>query len=126
MGDTSASWMVQKSPDPECYANNDAFLQTLAYCMYSHCHAEANSTLQRYWEMNVAGSQSDQPLPKESYQQALWGIGFTPNTTLNSTEVLKTASLVSDETYTLEYNTLTVFERVEIAHETYGYVSHIC
>lgn len=125
MRNTSVTWMVEKSPNPECYANNDAFLQTLAYCMYSHCHAEANSTLQRYWEMNVAGSQSNQPLPKESYQQALWSIGFTPNTTLNSTKVIRTASFVSDETYMLEYNTLTSFERGEITHETYGYIPHI-
>ena len=120
MGDLGTSWVIEEYPDPECYAENDAFLQTLAYCMYSHCHTEANSTLQRYWEMNVAGSDANQPLPKESYQQALWSIGFTPNITVSSTEVLKSASLVSDTTYKLQYKTLTIFERVETAHETYG------
>jgi hypothetical protein len=118
--DKSISWMIEESPDADCYAENDAFLQTLAYCIYLHCHTEANSTLQRYWEMNVAGSDAVQPSPKESYQQALWSIGFTPNVTVQSTEALKSASLVSDATYALEYNTLTIFERVETSHETYG------
>ncbi|KAJ5294748.1 hypothetical protein N7508_009569 [Penicillium antarcticum] len=120
--DMSTSWMIEESPDADCYAENDAFLQTLAYCIYLHCHTEANSTLQRYWEMNVAGSDAVQPSPKESYQQALWSIGFTPNATVKSTEALKSVSLVSDTTYALEYNTLTIFERVETSHEQYGLV----
>jgi hypothetical protein len=86
------AWMVDESPSPECYAANDAFLQTLAYCIYSHCQTQANSTLQKYWELNVAGSEQDQPLPKESYHQALQSIGFRPNATMNSSAVLESAS----------------------------------
>ncbi|KAA8647874.1 putative ferric-chelate reductase (Fre2) [Aspergillus tanneri] len=119
--DMGMTWTVEESPDADCYAENDAFLQTLAYCMYSHCPTETNSTLQKFWEMNVVGSEANQPLPKESYQQALWSIRFTPNTTVNSTEILKSASLVPEETYALEYGTLSVFARVERSHQTYGY-----
>ncbi|KAJ5205998.1 hypothetical protein N7491_003380 [Penicillium cf. griseofulvum] len=122
MGDMGTSWVIEESPDAHCYAENDAFLQTLAYCIYVHCPTEANSTLQRYWEMNVAGSHAVQPSPKESYQQALWSIGFKPNVTVNSTETLKSASLIPDAAYALEYNTLSTFERVETSHETYGLV----
>ncbi|KAE8356182.1 ferric reductase [Aspergillus coremiiformis] len=114
------SWIVMKSPSPECYATNNPFLQTLAYCIYSHCQTRLNSTLQRYWEMNVAGNEQDQPLPKESYQQALQSIGFTPNATVHSSMVLSSASLVSEALYDLNWRTLTVFETVEISHERYG------
>ncbi|KAB8266015.1 ferric reductase like transmembrane component-domain-containing protein [Aspergillus pseudonomiae] len=116
------TWNVEKSPGPECYATNDAFLQTLAYCLYSHCQMIPNSTLQRYWEMNVAGSEKDQPLPKQAYQQALNSIGSRPNITVNASTVLESASLVSEELYDLNWRTLAVFEKAEATHEKYGLV----
>ncbi|OGM50802.1 ferric-chelate reductase (Fre2) [Aspergillus bombycis] len=116
------AWNVEKSPEPECYATNDAFLQTLAYCLYSHCQTVPNSTLQRYWEMNVAGSQKDQPLPKQAYQQALQSIGFRPNITANVSTVLESASLVPEGLYDLNWSTLAVFEKAEATHEKYGLV----
>lgn len=79
-----------------------------------------NSTLQRYWEMNVAGSEKDQPLPKEAYQQALQSIGFKPTITANVSMVLGSASLVSEELYDLNWRTLSVFEKAEATHERYG------
>ncbi|KAE8314420.1 ferric reductase like transmembrane component-domain-containing protein [Aspergillus transmontanensis] len=116
------AWNIEESPEPECYATNDAFLQTLAYCIYSHCRTESNSTLQRYWETNVAGSEKDQPLPKQAYQQALQSIGFRPNITANASTTLESASLVSEELYELNWRTLTIFEKVEATHEKYGLV----
>ncbi|KAE8136481.1 ferric reductase like transmembrane component-domain-containing protein [Aspergillus pseudotamarii] len=120
--DMVITWKIERSPGPECYATNDAFLQTLAYCIYSHCEMVPNSTLQRYWEMNVAGSEKDQPLPKEAYQQALQSIGFKPTITPNVSTVLGSASLVSEELYNLNWRTLAVFEKVEATHERYGLV----
>ncbi|KAE8386076.1 ferric reductase [Aspergillus alliaceus] len=116
------SWMTEETPSPECYAENDAFLQTLAYCIYSHCHTSANSSLQRYWEKYVVGNEQDQPQPKASYHEALLSIGFAPNITVNSSIVLDSASLVSQDLYTLNYRTLSVFEKVESSHERYGLV----
>lgn len=118
--DMGITWIIEKSPEPDCYATNDAFLQTLAYCIYSHCRTESNSTLQRYWEMNVAGSEKDQPLPNQAYQQALQNIGFRPNITANASTALESASLVSEELYKLNWRTLTVFEEVEATHEKFG------
>ncbi|KAF7593573.1 hypothetical protein BBP40_011193 [Aspergillus hancockii] len=111
-------WVVEESPSAECYATNDAFLQTLAYCLSLHCQAQANSAIQKYWEMNVAGSTQDQPLPKESYEQALQSITVRPNVTIHSSTVLESASLVSEELYDLNWHTLSVFEKMEITHET--------
>ena len=108
--------MTEENPDPECYATNDAFLQTLAYCMMSHCHAELNSTLQRYWEMNVAGSEENQPLPKVTYEGALASIEVTPSVSVNSSTVLTSASLVDEDLYKMQWRTLTNFERVETTH----------
>ncbi|PLB43404.1 ferric reductase [Aspergillus steynii IBT 23096] len=110
-------WMVEDSPSPECYATNDAFLQTLAYCLYSRCQ-ESNSTIQKYWETNVAGNAPDQPLPKESYEQALRSITARPKVVVNSSEVLQSVSLIPKEIYDVNWQTLSVFEKIEISHET--------
>lgn len=110
--------MVEETPSPDCYATNDAFLQTLAYCLYSHCKTETDSRIQHYWELNVAGSERDQPLPKESYEQALQSIKLRPNSVNNVSAVLQSASLVSEEDYTLQWRTLSVFDKMETNHVT--------
>ena len=40
---------------PECYATDDSFLQTLAYCMSTHCSGVSEWKLEQYWVINVAG-----------------------------------------------------------------------
>ncbi|KAL4987970.1 ferric reductase like transmembrane component-domain-containing protein [Aspergillus falconensis] len=119
MGD---GWMIEDSPSAECYVTNDAFLQTLALCMHSHCKAESNAMLERYWEMNVAGSNADQPLPKESYQETLRAINGTPPVIWNASSLLQSAGHIPNTSYAVEYRTLTVFEDVEASHVTYGLV----
>ncbi|KAL2830323.1 ferric reductase [Aspergillus cavernicola] len=120
--DTDASWMVEEAPTPDCYATNDPFLQTLAYCMYDRCLTEANSTLQKYWETNVAGTESDVPSPKESYEEALKSIQSVPGIITDSSTVLNSAGRLSDEVYALNYKKLTVFEKIIRSNERYALV----
>lgn len=115
-----AASMAMDTPSPACYANNDPFLQTLAYCMYIHCANVSVSVLESYWELNVAGRQQHQPSPKESYQEALESLARPPTLILNTSAVLDIASLVEEETYSSNHNTLRVFEAVETSHERYG------
>ncbi|KAL2845523.1 ferric reductase like transmembrane component-domain-containing protein [Aspergillus pseudoustus] len=119
MGD---GWMVEASPSPECYATNDAFLQSLGFCIHSHCTTESTSTLQKYWEMNVAGTMPGQPLPKMSLEDAFQVINGTPPAIANSSVILYSTGAVSDEAYMVEYRTLTTFERLETTHARYGLV----
>ncbi|KAL2810538.1 hypothetical protein BJX63DRAFT_444717 [Aspergillus granulosus] len=119
MGD---GWMVEASPSPECYATNDAFLESLAFCMHSRCTTESNSTLQEYWELNVAGRMPGQPLPKMSYEDAFQTIDGTPPLIANTSVILNATGVVPEDTYMVEYRTLTTFERVETAHERYGLI----
>jgi hypothetical protein len=118
--DMDMSSMAMDTPSPSCYANNDPFLQTLAYCVYTHCADISVSVLENYWELNVAGRRQHQPIPKESYQEALGRLVNPPTTTLNASAVLGIASLVDEETYLGNYNTLSTFETVETSHERYG------
>lgn len=46
---------MEADTEPECYATDDAFLQSLAYCISTHCQGTPSWELERYWKMNVAG-----------------------------------------------------------------------
>ena len=107
------------STDPECYATDDAFLQTLAWCISSRCKDDF-PTLERYWLLNVAGTQAIQPNPKYSYQQALAMIARPPNETLTAGDPLNTTLSVSDEDYIATFNAQEIFEEQEDLHERYG------
>jgi hypothetical protein len=106
--------------EPDCYATDDIYLQTMAYCISTHCKDVPNSKLEKYWEVNIVGDQSDQPKPKKSYQQALASIKDTPTETIVSGEQLNKTGLVSDEDYTMNWNSQMSFERAEDTHERYG------
>ncbi|KAL4881139.1 ferric reductase like transmembrane component-domain-containing protein [Aspergillus karnatakaensis] len=119
MGD---GWMVEKPASPECRATNDAFLQTLAYCIHTYCTDERISALEEYWELNVAGRATVQPLPKISYQEAVQAITDTPPMLANSSVILNSVGIVSEAAWMQEFRTLTTFEKVETAHGTYSIV----
>ncbi|KAL8733938.1 MAG: hypothetical protein Q9181_003389 [Wetmoreana brouardii] len=108
---------------PECYATDDAFLSTLAYCMATHCQKVAVWKLERYWNRNVAGTQPNQPIPKATYQQTVANITTKPTDTLVAGEDLNKTMIVSDEDHQASYNAQSVFEEMERNHETYGCVS---
>jgi hypothetical protein len=47
--------MMDGETEPECYATDDFFLQSLAYCISTRCPTTPAWELERYWKMNVAG-----------------------------------------------------------------------
>ena len=114
---------MDSATSPECYATDDAFLDTLAYCISTHCQDATVWDLERYWTMNVAGTLSHQPLPKASYQQTLATITKVPTGTLVIGEKLNRTSIISSGDYESSYNAQGIFEKMEVKHETYGCVS---
>ncbi|KAL8708937.1 MAG: hypothetical protein Q9220_006269 [cf. Caloplaca sp. 1 TL-2023] len=106
---------------PECYATDDAFLDTLAYCISTHCQSVPSWRLERYWTMNVAGTAADQPLPKATYQETLANVTVKPRDTLTVGGDLKRTMLVPEEDYRTSYKTHGAFKRVETNHATYGH-----
>ena len=114
---------MESATSPGCYATDDAFLNTLAYCMSTHCQDVALWDLEKYWSMNVPGTLRIQPMPKASYQQTLASITKEPTDTLVIGEDLNKTMIVSPEDYEASYNAESVFEKMEVTHETYGCVS---
>ncbi|KAL8912566.1 MAG: hypothetical protein Q9171_002430 [Xanthocarpia ochracea] len=107
---------------PECYASDHAFLHTLAYCMSTHCQDVAVWDLEEYWNMNVAGRHSNQPVPKATYQETLADVITKPNDTLVVGEELNHTMIISDEDYRGSYNAQRMFEKMEGSNERYGIV----
>ncbi|KAF1988396.1 ferric reductase-like protein transmembrane component 4 [Aulographum hederae CBS 113979] len=108
--------------EPECYATDDVFLQTLAYCISTHCQGVPLWELEEYWKKNVAGNDAVQPDPKISYQKALEDITETPTAVLVSGEPLNVTSVVGEEDYMLNWRADSIFEDMEVTHERYGLV----
>ncbi|KAL8932296.1 MAG: hypothetical protein Q9216_006894 [Gyalolechia sp. 2 TL-2023] len=113
---------MESETSPECYATDDAFLSTLAYCMTTHCQQVATWKLEKYWNLNVAGRSPNQPIPKATYERTLASINTKPNETLMVGEELNQTMVISDEDYQGSYNAQSVFEEMERNHETYGII----
>ncbi|GKT57100.1 ferric-chelate reductase [Colletotrichum tofieldiae] len=107
--------------DGECYATDDAFLGTLAWCVASRCEEIPEWKLEKYWKDNVAGAAAVQPDPKVTYQQALAKVNGTPAAVYVATGPLNETSLVSQELWYAAYNTDVVFEGQESMQAKYGF-----
>lgn len=120
--DDSMSGMDMEQPSPECYATNDPFLQTVAWCISTHCDGISTSQFEEFWDLKIAGRMSIQPSPKYSYQKALQLVEKPPTNITSSDEVLVSPSLVDEETYLSTYNGNYGFETMEAKSSQFGYV----
>ncbi|KAF2104813.1 ferric reductase like transmembrane component [Rhizodiscina lignyota] len=110
---------------PECYATDDAFLQSLALCIKQRCIGDETLDdwkIEKYWQENVAGTAQVQPDPKETYEAALVKIHGTVTETLVSGDSLNRTMLVGDSDYQENWNALVAFEDIEDTHERYALV----
>jgi hypothetical protein len=121
----NSTGMASDMPSPSCIVQSWPFLQTVAYCIDTHCNdiADRNiSTLEAYWKNNMAGRQANQPLPTLTYQDALRGIPSPPNETLNKGSTMQHAVLIPYEDWLEDYNCDVQFEYQESVSELYGLV----
>ena len=107
---------------PECYATDDSFLQSLAYCLSTHCQDVALWDLEEYWSKYVADWEPNQAIPKETYEQASQNVTTKPTETIVIGEDLNKTMLVSDEDYEASHNAFSNFEKMETNHATHGCV----
>ncbi|KAF2812738.1 uncharacterized protein BDZ99DRAFT_569364 [Mytilinidion resinicola] len=107
------------STGPECYATDESFLQTLAWCISTHCQGVTVWKLERFWRMNVAGNGAVQPDPKETYQRALAKVTNPPTEILVTGDPLNKTSLVTEDDWIANYNVDSISEIQEDTHERY-------
>ncbi|CBX94945.1 hypothetical protein IAQ61_008388, partial [Plenodomus lingam] len=108
--------------EPACYATDDAFLQTLAWCISSRCKQVQAWALEKFWVENVAGTLAVQPDPKETYQEALEKVEGVPSVEYAGTGSLNVTSVVAEEPWFAAFITDTVFGDQETMQERYGLV----
>ncbi|KIW16144.1 hypothetical protein PV08_06195 [Exophiala spinifera] len=116
------------STSSDCYATDDAFLQSMAVCISEKCPKDPSAKnlrdwqIEQWWQMNIPGTAAVQPDPKETYQEALAKVQTTPEDTIISGNPLNRTMLVSDDDYQPNWNANNAFEHGEILHERYGLV----
>ncbi|KAK1493699.1 ferric reductase transmembrane component 4 [Colletotrichum cuscutae] len=121
---------------PECYANDNVFLTSFAWCIHTRCTDLSIWEIEKYWQSTEASIRNSHrrldepgvnvnaypPAPKWTYQEALSNVNGTPAATVVFALPLKEKSLVSDADYQVQYNTMGIFEKMEVAHERYGLI----
>lgn len=114
---------------PECYASDDAFLQSLAVCISQRCPEDPVDgpglkewEIEKWWMQNVAGRMAVQPDPKETYQQALARVDKLPTEAIALGDPLNQTMLIRDEDYQPDWNADVVFEDMEDTHSRYASV----
>ncbi|KAK1993965.1 ferric reductase transmembrane component 4 [Colletotrichum falcatum] len=126
--------MFQTSP--ECFAIDSAFMTSLALCLQSRCVEMPAWEIENYWHKTEAGIRNSHrrldepgvyvvakpPAPNWTYQQALAQVQGNVTSILTKGARLYQTSLVDDFQYQLQYDTMEMFERMEINHEKYGLV----
>ncbi|TIC95428.1 hypothetical protein CH35J_007783 [Colletotrichum higginsianum] len=131
---TEVNGMVFANTSSSCFATDDAFLMSLAWCIHIRCVDLSVWEIEKYWQSTEASIRnshrrldepgvnvdSNPPAPKWTYQEALSNVNRTPTATLSFANPLKEKALVSDADYQVQYNTMGMFEKMEVNHETYG------
>jgi len=114
--------MDMPPPTPQCYATNDFFLQSMAWCISTHCKDVPVAKLEEYWAIDLVGRKANQAAPKWSYQESLFKVTEPPTEIADPEEILNTTTLVDEESYQSNYNGDSVYDIVEYASHRYGFV----
>ena len=124
--DNNGLGMMLQQTSSECWATNDPYLTTLAYCMYVKCkdnHVPA-SKLEWFWETEATGqSTAGQVLadPKWTYAEALAQVHSTPSVELDAgAQWLNDTSLVSEEVYQKQWNVLVAVNEETAKENLFG------
>ncbi|ORX40124.1 ferric reductase like transmembrane component-domain-containing protein [Kockovaella imperatae] len=114
-----------ESPSVECIASNVPYLQSVAYCIETHCEDEtAVDQVEDWWKRWMLGRAVNQPIPNLTFSQSLASLSTAPNVTLGdgAEEVTTLPVLVDEETYVMNYNAAAQFETIEETHARYGII----
>jgi hypothetical protein len=112
--------METETPSPLCYATNDPFLQTLAWCISTHCEDDPIPKLESWWEKYLVGRTPGQPSPKTSYQKALNDTQNIPTSIVNDGDILNRTSLVNEDMWLANFNGDHGYDITEATSSTYG------
>lgn len=99
---------------PSCFATDNSYLQTLAYCVTQRCH-EKTDLLEHFWANYVVGWQVTSPVPKYDYETAVHLAGV-PTDVVPSGKMLDKVYVVSQSDYDTAYTSLGDWNDAEDYH----------
>jgi hypothetical protein len=105
-----------KKTTPDCYATDDAFLESLAWCIHSRCPSLSLWQDEQWWAKIVSGDPAVQP--KYSFAQALPTV--EPKATVARKMPLKVVAKTRDHDYQIAWNTYAQSDQVETEGSTYA------
>ncbi|OAA54042.1 ferric-chelate reductase (Fre2) [Cordyceps fumosorosea ARSEF 2679] len=113
-------WAVTTETTPTCLSRNEFYLQTLAYCIKSHCTSIPTSAAEKFWEGQLV-KLPDGSGPK-SYTDVVAAISEPPTRPVNATQVLNYTGIVPEEQWQLLYRDVSNSAMNEIRHSLYSLI----
>lgn len=107
---------------PACFATDDSYLQSLAWCIQARCDELETWTIDKFWGADVIWNQADHhETPRLGFHDALSQAGKAPNEEMEEHEVLTGAKLVPDKDWDRAFAMVRTFARVETSNSKYAY-----
>lgn len=118
---------------PECFANDDNYLKSMAYCMHTRCPPKnlpleqrrwfandriSDAKLVWFWENRMTGNPS--VIPKWTYGEALARVTEPPTRVLDPSDTLNYTALANDTAWTVQAGTLWSVYREGVIETNYG------
>ena len=111
----------------ECYAGNEPFLKSVAWCANTKCAdvSPLPALMEYWWDQQITGQKDTgaRTVPaKWSYGETLSYIMHPPTFQLEETDTaLNTTALVPHHQYAAQYNVLASTQREGVVTNTFGY-----
>jgi hypothetical protein len=118
---------------PACYAQDDHYLTSMAYCLNTKCPARnltpaqaiwfssdrvSDAKLTWFWENRITGDHN--VVPKWTYAEALAQVTELPTQVVSGTETLNFTGLANDTTWIYQAGTLWSVYREGVIETKYG------
>jgi len=103
----------------KCFASDEPFLETLAFCISSHCSNVSNATIDTFWRKYVAGWDLATPRPTYAYETALRNAG-QPTSILPYGKTIDKVYQVAEKDYLIAYTSLADWNESEGYHTKFA------
>jgi hypothetical protein len=121
--------MIQLMTSTECYAQDTAYLTSVAWCAHTKCASRDPSPvlMEYWWDRQITGQKNALPIgstapPKWTYAEALSHASPPTVQLLPTDTMLNTTSAVPPESYEAQFNVLSSTQREGYVTNVYGCV----
>lgn len=118
--------MMMTMTPPDCYAQDDSYLTSVAWCVNQYCSDIPMYKLEYWWAHHAIGANLD-IYPKWTYQEALAQIKTPPSVTIHSGDPLNQTALMNKDDWTALWNAQAIYmETSEVRTSRFRYVVDRC